>query len=167
MQNLIYLILIVLSAGAGWAAGNWSGKDAKAALVAAQKLGEEATVARDRIQAESDNKLKLISAEREAEVKQLRTNFDAQTVGFNQKLAERDNRILALNKTASAERQTAAALKGQLVNAKSPEERNTLLAKIAEAEGRAKKAETESIGVDCSKREVPAYLLADLRVGAP
>jgi hypothetical protein len=166
MQNLIYLILIVLSAGAGWTAGNWSGKDAKAALVAAQKLGEEATAARDRIQAESDNKLKLISAEREAEVKTLRTNFDAQTVGFNLKLADRDKRILALNKTASSERQAAADLKVQLANAKSPEERNALLTKIAEAEGRAKKAETESIGVDCSKREVPAYLLADLRVGA-
>lgn len=167
MQNLIYLILIVLSAGAGWMAGNWSGKDAKAALVAAQKVGEEAVVARDRIQAEADNKLKLISAEREAEVKTLRTNFDAQTVGFNQKLADRDNRILALNKTASAERQTAADLKLQLANAKSPEERNALQARIAEAEGRARKAETESIGVDCSKREVPAYLLADLRVVAP
>lgn len=167
MQNLIYLILIALSAGAGWTAGNWSGKDAKAALVAAQKLGEEATVARDRIQAESDNKLKLISAEREAEVKTLRTQFDAQTVGFNQKLVDRDNHILTLNKTASAERQTAANLKGQLATAKSPEERNALQARIAAAEGRATKAETESIGVDCSKREVPAYLLADLRVGAP
>lgn len=167
MQNLIYLILIVLSAGAGWTAGNWSGKDAKAALVAAQKLGEEATAARDRIQAEADNKLKLISAEREAEVKQLRTSFDAQTVGFNQKLAERDNRILALNKTARTERQTAQDLKLQLAGAKSPEERDALQARIAEAERRATKAETESIGVDCSKREVPAYLLADLRVGAP
>ena len=167
MQNLIYLILIALSAGAGWTAGNWSGKDAKAALVAAQKLGEEATAVRDRIQAEADNKLKLISAEREAEVKTLRTNFDAQTVGFNQKLAERDNRIGVLNKSASAERQTAADLKGQLASAKSPEERNVLLTRIADAEGRAKKAETESIGVDCSRREVPAYLLADLRVVAP
>jgi predicted nucleic acid-binding Zn-ribbon protein len=167
MQNLIYLILIVLSAGAGWMAGNWSGKDAKLALVAAQKVGEEAVAARDRIQADSDNKLKLISAEREAEVKALRTDFNAQTVGFNQKLADRDNRILKLNQTATTERQTAATLKGQLADAKSPEERNALLARIAEAEGRAKKAETESIGVDCSKREVPAYLLADLRVVAP
>jgi predicted nucleic acid-binding Zn-ribbon protein len=167
MQNLIYLILIALSAGAGWTAGNWSGKDAKAALVAAQKLGEEAVAARDRIQAEADSKLKLISAEREAEVKTLRSNFETQTVGFNQKLADRDNRILALNKTASSERQAAANLKVQLANAKSPEERNALQSRIAEAEGRANKAETESIGVDCSKREVPAYLLADLRVAAP
>lgn len=167
MQNLIYLILIALSAGAGWTAGHWSAADDKAALVAAQNLGKEATAARDRIQAESDTKLKQISAEREAEVKTLRTSFETQTVGFNQKLADRDNRILALNKTASAERQTAAGLKVQLANAKSPEERNALLSRIAEAEGRATKAETESIGVDCSKREVPAYLLADLRVGAP
>ena len=70
-------------------------------------------------------------------------------------------------KRAIGARQTAANLKGQLANAKSPEERNALLARIAEAEGRATKAETESIGVDCSKREVPAYLLADLRVVAP
>jgi chromosome segregation ATPase len=167
MQNLIYLILIALSAGAGWTAGHWSAADDKAALVTAQKLGADATTARDRIQAEADSKLKLISTEREAEVKTLRTNFDAQTVGFQQKLTDRDNRILALNKTASSERQTAADLKVQLANAKSPEERNALQARIAEAEGRAKKAETESIGVDCSKREVPAYLLADLRVGAP
>jgi hypothetical protein len=167
MQNLIYLILIALSAGAGWTAGNWSGKDAKATLVAAQKLGEEATVARDRIQAESDNKLKLISAEREAEVKTLRSHFDAQTVGFNLKLADRDNRIVVLNKSARTERQLADDLKGQLANAKSPEERNALQAGIAAAEGRASRAETESIGVDCSKREVPAYLLADLRVAAP
>lgn len=167
MQNLIYLILIALSAGAGWTAGNWSGKDAKATLVAAQKLGEEATMARDRIQAESDNKLKLISAEREAEVKTLRSHFDAQTVGFNLKLADRDNRIVVLNKSARTERQLADDLKGQLASAKSPEERNALQARIAAAEGRATRAETESIGVDCSKREVPAYLLADLRVAAP
>ena len=167
MQNLIYLILIALSAGAGWTAGNWSGKDAKATLVAAQKLGEEAAMARDRIQAESDNKLKLISAEREAEVKTLRSHFDAQTVGFNLKLADRDNRIVVLNKSARTERQLADDLKGQLASAKSPEERNALQARIAAAEGRATRAETESIGVDCSKREVPAYLLADLRVAAP
>ena len=167
MQNLIYLILIALSAGAGWTAGNWSGKDAKATLVAAQKLGEEAAMARDRIQAESDNKLKLISAEREAEVKTLRSHFDAQTVGFNLKLADRDKRIVELNKSARTERQLADDLKGQLANAKSPEERNALQARIAAAEGRATRAETESIGVDCSKREVPAYLLADLRVAAP
>ena len=167
MQNLIYLILIALSGGGGWMAGSWSGKDAKAALVAAQKMGAEATATRDRIQAESDHKLKLISAEREAEVTTLRTRFDSQTVGFNLKLADRDKRIAVLNKTASAERQTAADLKGQLANAKSPEERNALLTRIAEAEGRAKKAETDSIGVDCSKREVPAYLLADLRLVAP
>ena len=167
MQNLIYLILIALSASAGWTAGNWSGKDAKATLVAAQKLGEEAAMARDRIQAESDNKLKLISAEREAEVKTLRSHFDAQTVGFNLKLADRDNRIVVLNKSARTERQLADDLKGQLASAKSPEERNALQARIAAAEGRATRAETESIGVDCSKREVPAYLLADLRVAAP
>ena len=93
--------------------------------------------------------------------------FDTQTVGFNQKLADRDSRIALLNKSANTERQTAADLKGQLANAKSPEERNALLTRIADAEGRAKKAETESIGVDCSRREVPAYLLADLRVVAP
>jgi Skp family chaperone for outer membrane proteins len=167
MQNLIYLILIVLSVGAGWTAGSWSGKDDKAALVAAQKVGEEAVSARDRIQTESDHKLKQISVEREAEVKTLQDSFKAQTVGFNEKLADRDNRILALNKTASTERQTATDLKRQLANARSPEERNALQARIAEAERRASKAETESIGVDCSRREVPAYLLADLKVGAP
>lgn len=167
MQNLIYLILIVLSAGAGWLGGSWSGRDAKAALELAQKAGNELKASHDKLQAELDGRLKSLKAEHDAEVDKIRTDFASQTVVWNQTLAERDSRLRAANQTANSARQQADTLKGQLATAKSPQERQELQARLDAAQAQVAKAETESIGIDCSKRPVPAFLLAGLRLETP
>lgn len=166
MQNLIYLILIVLSAGAGWFGGSWSGRDAKQALEAARKSGQAAETQRAAMQSELDNKLKAIKADHDAEIAKYDARFDAATTDWNRKLADRDNKILALNTSAKSFRQRADELTRQLGSAKTPEEVARLKAEIAALQGKAQAAEVESLGNVCSKTPVPADLLAGLRVEA-
>ena len=49
MQNLIYLIIMVLAGGAGWYGGSWKGRDAIQALDKAKTVGEQAIAERDKL----------------------------------------------------------------------------------------------------------------------
>ena len=167
MQNLVYLIIIALAGGAGWYAGSWSGKDAKQALEAAQKAGEEIKVSRDKIQGELDNKILALTTTHDTQVQQIRSKFDSESAEWKTLLASRDARIVALNSSAKSFRQQADELTRQLGSAKSPEESYALKARIAALEGQAKLAEVEIKGVECSAQSVPNDMLAKLRGEAP
>lgn len=167
MQNLIYLIIIALAGGAGWYAGSWSGKDAKQALEAAQKAGEEIKVSRDKIQGELDSKIKTLTTTHDTQLQQIRSKFDTESAEWKTLLASRDARIVTLNSSAKSFRQQADDLARQMGSAKSPEESNALKARIAALEGQAKSAEVEIKGVECSAQPVPNDMLAKLRGEAP
>lgn len=163
MQNLVYLIIIALAGGAGWYAGSWSGKDAKLALEAAQKAGEQIKVSRDKIQGELDTKIKALTTSHDTQVQQIRSKFDSESAEWKTLLAGRDARIVTLNSSAKTFRQQADDLTRQLGSAKSPEESNALKARIAALEGQAKTVEVEIKGVECSAQPVPRDMLAKLR----
>jgi len=163
MQNLIYLILIVLSAGAGWMAGSWSGKDAQKALDVAKQGGEKIVEKRDTLQAELDAKLKEKKAEHDAELAERDAKFAAATAEFNKKVSDRDGRIAALERSSRSYLQRAADLSARLATAK-PEEVAGLKAEIADLQAKARSDQAESRGNVCVKERVPADLLADLRV---
>ena len=167
MQNLVYLIIMALAGGAGWYAGSWSGKDAKQALEAAQKAGEEIKVSRDKIQGELDSKILALTTSHDTQVQQIRSKFDSESVEWKTLLASRDTRIVALNSSAKTFRQQADDLTRQLGSAKSLEESNALKARIAALEGQAKRAEVEIKGVECSAQAVPNDMLAKLRGESP
>ena len=163
MQNLIYLILIVLSVGAGWMAGSWSGKDAQKALDVAKQGGEKIVEKRDTLQADLDAKLKQKKAEHDAELAERDAKFAAATAEFNKKVSDRDGRIAALERSSRSYLQRAADLSARLATAK-PEEVAGLKAEIADLQAKARIDQAESRGNVCVKERVPADLLADLRV---
>jgi hypothetical protein len=163
VQNLIYLILIVLSAGAGYMAGSWSGKDAKQALESAKVVAEKVVEKRDTFQAELDAKLKERKAEHDAELAQRDAKFAAATVEFNKKVSDREGRITALERSARGSLQRADELSARLASAK-PEEVPGLKAEIAALQAKARTEQAESRGNVCVKERVPADLLAELRV---
>jgi chromosome segregation ATPase len=163
MQNLIYLILIVLSAGAGYMAGSWSGKDAQKALDVAKQGGEKIVEKRDTLQADLDAKLKEKKAEHDAELAERDAKFAAATAEFNKKVSDRDGRIAALERSSRSYLQRAADLSARLATAK-PEEVAGLKAEIADLQAKARIDQAESRGNVCVKERVPADLLADLRV---
>lgn len=165
MQNLIYLILIVLSAGAGYMAGSWSGKDAQKALDVAKAGGEKVVEKRDSFQAELDAKLKERKAEHDAELAQRDAKFAAATIEFNKKVSDREGRIAALERSARGNLQRADELTARLATAR-PEEVAGLKAEIAALQARARTEQAESRGNVCVKEKVPADLLAELRVEA-
>lgn len=163
MQNLIYLILIVLSAGAGWMAGSWSGKDAKQTLEVAKQGGEKIETKREELQAGLDDKLKALKAQHDAELAQRDAKFDAATVEFKRKVSDREAQIQALDRSSKGHLQRAAELTARLVSAK-PDEVPGLKAEIAELQARARTEQAQRAGNVCVKELVPADLLADLRV---
>lgn len=163
MQNLIYLILIVLSAGAGYMAGSWSGKDAQKTLDVAKQGGEKIVEKRDTLQAELDAKLKEKKAEHDAELAERDAKFAAATAEFNKKVSDRDGRIAALERSSKGYLQRAADLSARLATAK-PEEVAGLKAEIADLQAKARSDQAESRGNACLKEKVPADLLADLRM---
>lgn len=167
MQNLIYLIIMALAGGAGWYAGSWSGGNAKKTVAAAQVAGREIEGSRQQIQTDLDSKILTLTRTHDAELVQLRSKFDSDSAAWTVTLAARDERIKALNGSAKSFRQQADDLSGQLATAKSPEQSNALKSRIAELEGKAKKAEVESVGVVCSEQTVPDDMLAALRGEAP
>lgn len=165
MQNLIYLILIVLSAGAGYMAGSWSGKDARQALELAQKGAEKIVEKRDTLQADLDAALKAKKAEHDAELAKRQASFDAATAEFNKKLADSSNKVKALQRSSNAAMQRATDLTARLATAK-PEEVASMKNEIARLLAQASSQQAEARGNVCLQEKVPVELLADLRVEA-
>ena len=165
MQNLIYLILIVLSAGAGWTAGSWSGKDAKQALAVAKQGGEKIETQRETLQLALDDKLKGLKQQHDAELAQRDAKFVAATAEFNRKVSDRDGKIATLDRSAKSHLQRAGELTARLVTAK-PEDLAALKAEIADLQGKARSDQAQRAGNVCVKELVPVDLLAELRVEA-
>ena len=165
MQNLIYLILIVLSAGAGWTAGSWSGKDAKQALAVAKQGGEKIETQRETLQLALDDKLKGLKQQHDAELEQRDAKFVVATAEFNRKVSDRDGKIATLDRSAKSHLQRAGELTARLATAK-PEELAGLKAEIADLQARARTDLAQRAGNVCVKELVPVDLLAELRVEA-
>ena len=163
MQNLIYLILIALSAGAGYMAGGWSGKQAKQDLEDAKTVAVQTVAARDKLQADLDTALKAKKAEHDAELAQRQASFDATTKEFQAKLDASPGKAKSLQQASVTTTQRADQLRDKLATAK-PDEAPSLRAEIARLEAQAKSQAAQARGNVCLKETVPAEMLAELRV---
>jgi hypothetical protein len=166
MQNLIYLILIVLAGGAGWMAGSWSGRDAKQALEGAKDMGKQVTVVRDNLQTEIDTKLQTLKAEHDAEVQKLRAGFDAETLVWKKQLADRPAEMKVLDQKIKAAQANVDKLQAERKLLTDPKQIAALNATIAQQQRDIEAARVRNEGLKCSQQPVPEDMLARLRGGA-
>lgn len=163
MQNLIYLILIVLSVGAGYMAGSWQGRDAQKTLDVAKVGGEKIEAKRDTLQADLNAAIKAKQAEHDAELAKRQASYDAASVDFKRKLTESEVKANKLQQTSNVATQRANDLTAKLATAK-PDEVPSLTAEIARLRADALRQQAEARGNVCLKETVPAEILAELRV---
>ena len=164
MQNLIYLIIMVLAGGAGWYGGSWKGRDAIQALDKAKAVGEQAIAERDKL----DRDLKQSLARLTNEFAQGQQQRDAEHVKVKDELtgalAQRDKTIAALGRARDGGQATIRRNEARIQDTgTSAEERQRLLAENARLKQEVADKETQIAGFECSKLPVPAPLLSPLQ----
>lgn len=166
MRNLVLLIVMVLAGGAGWWAGSWSGRDAKAALAKAQEIGEQAQKAHaDETQA-LKKQLESIGSEFEAKQKARDAEFATAKGALDTALAGRDKTIADLQRSSGSKQTRIVEIEKRVADPSLPlAERNALQADIDRLKAEVSAERARVAGLECSKVPVPAELLAPLRVG--
>ncbi len=166
MRNLVLLIVLLLGGAAGWYAGGWSGKDAKAALARAEETGKAAAAAHT---AEADTlKAKLVSlgAEFERDKKKLEGEHSRQRSEASALIASSQSRIAELGKARSGSQATLQSLRAELANAKTPQDKQAITERIVIKEVEVQRQDTQIAGETCLAVPVPERLLATWRGGA-
>lgn len=161
MQNLIYLILMVLAGGAGWYAGSWKGRDAVEAVARYQKIGEEAQAALAQAKTQLATDLAAKDAKLDAELKKLADTHARQLQGYDAKLAGNQAEIARLSKAGTAGQARIAELTKQRDAAATPQERKALDSQLQVAVAEQKAVQTEIDGRLCMPVPVPLAFLAD------
>jgi len=167
MQNLIYLIIMVLAGGAGWYGGSWKGRDAVQAVARYQKLGEEAQAALQQAKGQLQKDLADKDAKFDAEIKKLNESHTQQIQSFDAKIAGNTKEIARLTQVSAAGQSRIAGLVKQRDAAATPEEKKKLDTQI-QAEVVAQKAvEVEIDGRKCLPVPVPLAVLAEWQAVKP
>ncbi len=167
MQNLIYLIIMVLAGGAGWTVGSWSGKADREALAKVEKLTIGAKAAFDKTEAGLRADLASQRDLAEAQRQKLAADHAEQTAGFQALIAGNASEITRLKRT-SADKE--GQIKGLMVErdaAKTPEARKVIEEKIRVVEVARAAEVTEISGRECLPVPVPLPMLAKWRGGQP
>lgn len=164
MQNLIYLIILVLAGGAGWYAGSWKGRDAIEALDKAKAVGEQAIAERDKLDRDLKQNLARLTSEFETVRQQRDAEHAKVTSELTGALAQRDKTIADLNRVRDSSRAAIRRNEGLIKDAStSAEERQRLQAENARLKQEVADKETQIAGFECSKVPVPAPLLSPLQ----
>ena len=164
MQNLIYLIILVLAGGAGWYAGSWKGRDAIEALDKAKAVGEQAIAERDKLDRDLKQNLARLTSEFETVRQQRDAEHARVTSELTGALAQRDKTIADLNRVRDSSRAAIRRNEGLIKDAStSAEERQRLQAENARLKQEVADKETQIAGFECSKVPVPAPLLSPLQ----
>lgn len=164
MQNLIYLIILVLAGGAGWYAGSWKGRDAIEALDKAKAVGEQAIAERDKLDRDLKQNLARLTSEFETVRQQRDAEHAKVTSELTGALAQRDKTIADLNRVRDSSRAAIRRNEGLIKDAStSAEERQRLQAENARLKQEVADKETQIAGLECSKVPVPAPLLSPLQ----
>jgi predicted nucleic acid-binding Zn-ribbon protein len=159
------LIVAVLAGAAGWSIGSWSGRDALQALSKAKDLGEQAQTEHDKVVKALNQRIEAMSADFAQDKKKLDDDHARAKTDFNAVLANRDQRIADLGRARSGAQSQIAALQ-QAATSAPPEDRARLQAEITRLQKTVADQQTLVAGLECSKVQVPAELLAPLRVGS-
>ena len=167
MGKLLLLIVMVLAGGAGWTVGSWSGRDALQALSKAKELGEQAQTEHDKVVKALNQRIVAMTTDFEQDKKKLDDDHAKARTEFSAALANRDQRIADLGRARSGAQSQIAALQQAATSASaSPEDRARLQAEITRLQKTVADQQTLIAGLECSKVQVPAELLAPLRVGS-
>lgn len=168
MGKLLLLVVMVLAGVTGWTVGSWSGRDARQALAKAKDLGEQAQTEHDKAVKALNQRIASMTADFERDSKKLADDHASAKAELSAALANRDQRIADLVRTRGGAQSQIAALRQAASSASvSPEERLRLQAEITRLQQQVADQQTLIAGLECSKVQVPAELLAPLRVGSP
>jgi len=167
MQNLIYLIIMVLAGGAGWMAGGWSGKADREALAKIEKSTIEAKAAFDKTEASLRADLASQRSQAEAERQKLAADHAEQTAGFKALVAGNTAEIARLKRTSADKESQIKGLRVDLEQAPTPEARKALEDRIKALEADRTTLVTEINGRECLPVQVPLPVLAKWRGGQP
>jgi len=167
MQNLIYLIIMVLAGGVGWMAGSWSGKTDRETLAKIEKSTVDAKAAFDKTEASLRADLASQRSQAEAERDKLAAAHAEQTAGLKTLVSGNASEIQRL-KRASADKQTQiTGLMAERAAAKTPEARQSIDDKIQVVAGARAAEVVEISGRECLPVPVPLPVLAQWRGSQP
>lgn len=166
LRNLVLLIVMGLSAAAGWWGGGLSGRAAKEALAKAEALGKAATqLHADELKA-LNQKLAGLNAEFDARQQARDEAFARQQGQMTQVLAQRDQTIAGLQRTIAGKQTQIAQNEQRITDPALPAaERQRLQAENERLQAELQAERTRVAGLECSKVAVPAELLAPLQAG--
>lgn len=167
MQNLIYLIIMVLAGGAGWYAGGWSGRDAVAAVQEYKQKGEQAEAALKLAEVKLKDGLAAQQAKFDAERQKLGDAQLQQTKSYEATIAGNQQQIAALSKQSAGKLADIARLTKQRDDAKTPEARKAAEVQLQTVVVEQKAVQTEIDGRQCLPVPVPLAVLADWRAVQP
>ena len=166
MRNLVLLIVLLLGGAAGWYAGGWSGKDARAALARAEETGKSAAAAHT---AEADAlkaKLASLGADFERDKKQLEDAHNRQRSEADALIASSQSRIADLGKARTGSQTELQRLRTELAAAKTPQDRQVIAERIVIKEVEVQRQDNQIAGETCLAAPVPERLLVTWRGGA-
>ena len=167
MQNLIYLIIMVLAGGAGWYAGSWKGRDAEQAVAKYQKLGDDAQAALQQAKAQLQTGLAAKDASFDAELKKLNATHAQQIQSYDSKIAGNQAEITRLGKLGAVGQTRIAELSKRRDAATTPAERKALDTQLQAAVVAQQVVQVEIDGRTCLPVPVPLAVLADWQAVKP
>ncbi len=163
MRNLVLLIVLLLGGAAGWTAGGWSGRTARADLARAEETGKAAAAAHA---AEADTlkaKLASLSTDFERDKKKLEDEHNRQSSEASALIASSQSRIAELSKARSGSQTDLQRLRSELAAAKTPQEQKAITERIVVKQVEVQRQDGQIAGETCLAAPVPDRLLATWR----
>ena len=165
MRNLVLLIVLLLGGAAGWTAGGWSGKTAKADLARAEETGKAAAAAHTAEVDALKASLAGLNADFVRDKKKLEDDHSRQSSEANALIASSQSRIAELGKARTGSQTALQSLRTALAAAKTPQEQKEITERIVVKEVEVQRQDGQIAGETCLAAPVPDRLLAAWRGG--
>lgn len=163
MRNLVLLIVLLLGGAAGWTAGGWSGRDARAALARAEETGKAAAAAHAAEAAALKARLASLAADFERDKSKLESDHARQSSEASALIASSQSRIAELGKARSGSQTALQSLRAELAAAKTPQDKQAITERIVIKEVEVQRQDSQIAGETCLAVPVPEHLLASWR----
>jgi type II secretory pathway pseudopilin PulG len=161
VRNLLLLVILLVGVAAGFFAGSWSGRSAKAALAKVEATGQALEAEHKKQVAELNARMSTLVSDYTRD-KQAQDDAHANQIkAMDDILAGAKGRVATLEKTRNDSLSRIAQLKTELGGATTPQARKDIEAAIAVQEGSVKTQSVAILSQQCLETPVPADVLAN------
>ncbi len=164
MQNLVYLIIMVLAGGAGWWGGSWKGREAVQAVAEYKQKGEQAEAALAQAKTQLATDLAAKDAKFDAELKKLSETHAQQLQSYDSKLAGNKAEIARLSGLSKTGQARIAELTKQRTAAISADQVKAIDNQIQAVVKEQQTVQVEIDGRQCMAVPVPKVFLSEWQV---